>query len=367
MIRLFSIRLSESNIRIFKIAAFVFLFLTSISLQARVWTVDNSPGAGADHTGLQACINAAGSGDTIIVMPSYTNYGNISLSKRIFLYSRGHSNNLLDKDKRANLSSITFNSGSDQTTVMGLLVTGYLLIYSHNNVIRNNWIQGSSTLNGNNNLLQGNVFTNYNVLGIGSSAENNLILNNVFNFACNFGLGANAYCIQGGNSSNLIANNFIAEMVYGSGSIGGGGLNMFWNSYAKIYNNIIWSNVSGRSAFNTNNGGSVYKNNLTYSANSNPAPLPGNNFNDTMPSFEGGYNDSKLPFFSASADYRLKKGVGINAGTDSTDVGVYGQNFPFSSEGNVPGIAIFDDFEVLNPVLKKGGTLKVRVSARKPE
>lgn len=359
---------STSRILSIKNAGILSLLLISFTAQAKIWTVDNSPGAGPDHTNLQTCINTANSGDTIIVMPSYTNYGGVILSKKVFLYSRGHSNNLLDKDKRAAVSHVTFNTGSNQSTVMGLLVTGYLLIYSHNNVIRNNWVQGSSSLIGNNNLLQGNVFTNYNTLGFNASAENNLILNNVFNFSTSGGFGAGVYFIQGGNSSNLIANNFFAELMYSGGNISSGGSFMFWNSYAKIYNNIIWSNVNGRAAFNLNNGGSVFKNNLTYSANTNPAPLPGNNFNDTMPSFEGGYNNSTLPFFSTTADFRLKAGtVGTNAGTDSTDIGVYGQNYPFSTEGNVPGVAIFDDFEILNPVLKKGGTLKVRISARKPE
>src|SRR5690606_33418800 len=112
-----------------------------------------------------------------------------------------------------------------------------------------------------------------------------------------------------------------------------------------------------------------FKNNITYSVNTKLRNLPGNsNFNDTQILFEGNYSANNLPFYRASNDMRLKdSSVGRFAGTDSTDIGIYGGNYNFSFEGNVPGVAVFDDFEILNPVVKKGGVIKVKATARKPE
>lgn len=357
----------------------LFAFLP-LFISAKIWTVDNTPGSGADTTSLQGCIDRkASNGDTIILMPSNIGYGSISITtKKLFIYSRGHSNNNLDKDRSATIHSITFSySGSNTSagsTLKGVKIVGGLTIYVNNIHIQNCYSSYASSINGgSNNLIEGCVFDlgPYYAFDFSGSANNNILAHNYFVKHVSSGSwdGTSYRFINDGNSSNLIINNFFAEVVSGTASVSKGGFVFFDKSFAKIYNNILWSNVSGRTRFDTLNSGSAFKNNLTYSDKNKPTNLAGTgNINDTMPLFEGGYNSSLLPIYRASNDMRLKStSPGRNAGTDSTDVGLFGGNYKFSIEGNVPGIAVFDDFEVLNPIIKKGGTLKVRINARKPE
>lgn len=346
--------------------------------EAKIWTVDNTPGSGADSGSLQGLIDVkASNGDTVILMPSHIGYGSLNLYKRIFLYSRGHSNNNIDRDRSANVSSIYLGlsggNSSAGSTIKGLRVSGGFNINVSNIHIQNCYIGGSNYVYQSNALIEGCVFENLyyeTPIYFTTSSNNNIIAHCYFTKRLTSGTvsGPQYSFVYLGNSSNLIINNLFVELNNG-GTFTNGGVTFFNDSYAKIYNNILWSNVSSRTRFDTLNAGSVFKNNLTYSANSRPTNISGtNNINDTMPQFEGGYNNSFLPVYRTSNDMRLKStSPGVGAGTDSTDVGLYGGNYNFSITGNVPGVAIFDDFEVLNPIIKKGDTLKVRINARKPD
>jgi hypothetical protein len=361
-----------------KCAIFLFV-LMPVLVSAKIWTVDNTPGAGADSSSLQGLIDRkASAGDTIIVMPSNIGYGSLTLTRKFFIYSRGHSNNNLDRDRAAVISSLSFTtSGSNSSagsTVKGLRITGGFTINVNNIHLQNCYTEGSNYVYQSNALIEGCVFDlgGFNSVFFTTSSNNNILAHNYIQRLVpngNFITGPSYPLIDAGNSSNLFINNFMVELVPGTGSVSGGGCTFFRNSFVKVYNSILWSNVAGRTRFDTLNSGSAFKNNLTYSDKTNPTNISGTgNINDSMPSFEGGYNSSKLPFYSISNDMRLKSGSpGKNRGTDSTDIGLYGGKYNYSIVGNVPGIAVFDDFEVLNPIIKKGGTLRVRINARKPE
>lgn len=360
-----------------KLACIILLILPLIG-EAKIWTVDNTPGSGADSSSLQGLIDQkATQGDTIILMPSHINYGSVSLYKKIFLYSRGHSNNNLDKDRSATISSLYFGASGGNSSagsaVKGVKLTGGFNISVNNIHVQNCYVSGNSYVYQSNALIEGCVFDNIyyeTPINFTTSSNNNIIAHNYFVKTMSSGTtsGPPYSFINSGNSSNLVINNLFAEMMNG-GSLTNGGTTFFLSSYAKIYNNILWSNAAARTRFDTLNSGSAFKNNLTYSANTNPTNLSGTgNINDSMPLFEGGYTNSFLPIYRTSNDMRLKStSAGVGAGTDSTDVGLYGGNYNFSITGNVPGVAIFDDFEVLNPIIKKGDVLKVRINARKPD
>lgn len=360
-----------------KLACVILLILPLIG-EAKIWTVDNTPGSGADSSSLQGLIEVkASNGDTVILMPSHIGYGSLSLYKRIFLYSRGHSNNNIDRDRTALVSSIYFgNYGSASaagSTIKGLRISSGLNINVNSIHVQNCYIGGSSYIYQSNALIEGCIFESIyyeTPIYFNTSSNNNIIAHNyiIKKMTSSSVSGPQYSFVYLGNSSNLIINNILVELNNG-GTITNGGFTFFQDSYAKIYNNILWSNVTGRTRFDTLNAGSVFKNNLTYSANSKPTNLSGTgNINDTMPQFEGGYNNSFLPLYRTSNDMRLKStSPGVDAGTDSTDLGLYGGSYNFSITGNVPGVAVFDDFEVLNPIIKKGDVLKVRINARKPD
>lgn len=343
---------------------------------AKIWTLDNSPGSGAHFTTFTAAHSAASAGDTIIIMPSFTNYGNIALSKRLFVYSGGYLNNSIDKDKKASVSSVNFTTGSDSSVMQGLNITAYSDISSNKTILRYCLIErGLNIGNVSNVLVTGNVFTYFTTIfsfssnyyiGLSASANYCVISHNYFSLDVKSGseTGTRKFVV-GGNSTNLFTNNMIAEIQNG-GTIVSGGFRFFESSYMKVENNILWSNAPNRSKFDTLNSGSTFRNNITYSATNTVDTLPGFNYNDTMPLFEGGYDNAKPPVYSVTNDMRLKAGsIGKNGGTDSTDVGLYGQSFPVNLSGYAPGSSSFTDFQILNPVIKKGQTLKVRVKGRK--
>lgn len=365
-----------------KKCAIVLLMLLPFMASAKIWTVDNTPGAGADSSSLQGLIDRkAAAGDTIIVMPSNISYGSVTLTRRFFIYSRGHSNNNLDRDRAATIANINFTTAgsggsfttSAGSTIKGLRITSGFSISVNNIHIQNCYVESQINISQSNCVIEGCII-DPNILfsiNFGSSASNNIIAHCYFIKAVSSGSysGPSLPFIEGGNSSNLLINNLFVEAVSGSGAVSNGGFTFFRNSFAKVYNNIFWSNVSGRTRFDTLNSGSAFRNNLTYSDRNRPNNISGTgNINDSMPQFEGGYNGTNLPIYRISNDMRLKSGSpGKNRGTDSTDVGLYGANYKFSIVGNVPGVAVFDDFQVLNPIIKKGGTLRVRINARKPE
>src|SRR5690606_13023201 len=108
-----------------------------------------------------------------------------------------------------------------------------------------------------------------------------------------------------------------------------------------------------------------YKNNLTFSVQNTPIAMSGTgNFNDTMLQFEGGYNAFVFPVYDVNNDMRLKNtSIGVGAGTDSRDIGLFGRGFKFSIEGNAVGVVDVQHFSVENPVLKRGEQLKIKIKA----
>jgi len=354
----------------------VFLLLVFLPafIFAKIHTVDNTPGNGAMFKSIGAAINAASSGDTIIVMPSVSKYDAMYLSKKLFIYSRHPFTGGVDPDRFPYTDRIIFYSGSSGSKVSGFhLNPGGIEIDENNVELSYNYlvatyvrIRGASNVKIANNIF---IETKYHGTSIEINGSNNIIRNNYFATVTggNYAGGSNSFILNG-NSTNSITNNLFSETMTSGSNCTDGGFIFFKNCNAKIYNNIMWSNINGRTRFDTLSNG-TFANNITYSAKNKPTALSGSgNFNDTFPSFETTFSDSKPPYFNGNEDFRLKSGtVGKNGGTDSTDIGLYGANHLFSLLCKVPGVPIFEQFIVLTPSIKRGEKLKVKVIARKPE
>lgn len=362
-----------------KYLLFLPLLLPTVTL-GKIYTVDNTPGNGAMYNTIAAAVSAASSGDTIIVMPSSTKYDNVAMDKKLFIYSRSGFGGSFEPDRSAFTPSIQFWAGSSGSKVSGFFLSpGSVEIGisgTVNNIEVSNCFLNATNVrfqNGSSNVrFINNVFSEVRYhqyfIDFGNSS-NNIVRNNYFVTVCSgsYASNGNSYFI-GGNSTNIITNNLICESMLSGGSCSDGGFVFFRGTNAKIYNNIIWSNVNGRTSFDTLSGGN-FANNLTYSAKNKLPNLSGSgNMNDTFPSFETNFTDSKPPGVSSSDNFRLKSGtVGKNAGLDSTDVGLFGGGHTYSSKLLVTGVPIIDQFMVLTPVVKRGGKLKVKLIARKPE
>jgi len=359
------------------ILCFCILVIANKQAWSKIITVDNTAGTKAHATSIQFAIDSlASAGDTIIVMPSYLSYYNVAINKRVFMYAGGHSNATVNKDKKALIASLDISGvNASRTSVLGFEISSLSIQRNADyNRIINNKINSISLSNSSYNLIQGNVIILLSRFGFAliniTQSNYNLISNNfmqLHEFVSNLGNLQGVSFIFGGNSSNLVINNNFTECVSGNGNIGRG-IWFFNNTRAKIHNNIIWTNVNNRLPIDSSNLGSDFKNNITYSVNTTLKNLPGNNFNDTAVAWEGNYSSTNLPFFRPGNLMKLKStSVGYAQGTDSTQIGIYGQNYNFSFEGDVPGVAIFEDFQVLKPVIKRGEKLKVKVKARKPQ
>jgi hypothetical protein len=94
-------------------------------IAAATWIVDPAYPETADFATLPAAIEAAADGDTIKLAPG--NYDSLTLSKRIHLsgtgYLLGESYPNVPDLAQATLSHLTFNPGSDGSSVIGLSIT----------------------------------------------------------------------------------------------------------------------------------------------------------------------------------------------------------------------------------------------------
>ncbi len=108
------------------------------SVMAKIWTVDNRPGA--NFTTLSAAHTAASSGDTILIAGSGTSYAGITFTKKLVIigpgYLLGQNTGLQADTNAASVGSCTFNSTSQGSTVMGVRFTGTVYVNADNITIR---------------------------------------------------------------------------------------------------------------------------------------------------------------------------------------------------------------------------------------
>lgn len=336
---------------------------------AKVWRVDNNPNAIGDTTYLQGALNQASSGDTFIITPSTTTYGTLTINKKVFIYGAGHQNSLTSLDKSCTVGYLEIQSGATGSVIAGLRIADRFYLNSNNNHIFCNELITGIAVQGNNNTIEGNLFSGFfwpffspAFLGI-SSVTGNIIQNNFFSFRTGGAVvGNNFGFITGGDTSTIIRNNIMVEVVDGGGAINNGGIVFFRGSNAKIHNNIFWSNVVQRTDFDSTSSGADFQRNITYSSSSFTDTLIGTNFNNVMPHFAGGYSTSNLPYYRRSNDMQmLSTSPGYGGGTDSKDPGIYGGSGYFHIEGKLPWVAFMKEIIITRPSIKQGEDLQIQL------
>lgn len=336
------------------------------SLFATIRTVSNDPNNPAQFATIQAAVNAAVAGDTIYVNASPTVYSEtVTISKRLVLIGGGYNSpNQLGFTSSVVQFFFSRTATGDPSgsvicgfNISSIGVSGGLPTFSNITVFRNRI--SSFSLVGNNWLIYNNIITS---LGLGNSpVPNNIIVQN--NIITNFISGTT------GNANFLIDHNLF---------IGG---SFYLNSiqFAAITNNIFATSTSGpimpSSTINNN-----LNNNLCNISNISATPptnsfaggpnIAAGNFVGTDPLF---VNVPNFNSYSATANYRLQStSPGRNAGTDGTDLGIYGGSFPFPSGGApgngfdtsaLPPIPQVTNLNVQNPSLVPGAQLKVTIQA----
>ncbi|MEI6090018.1 MAG: right-handed parallel beta-helix repeat-containing protein [bacterium] len=339
---------------IIAIAVITFLSQTQFGsiCYAKTITLSNSTGDIAMYNNLQTAINSADAGDLIYIFPSPTNYGSITINKKLTLIGAGY------YSKISSITNINFDANSSNSQLYGLNITGNCTLSSgtdSNYVINRCLIYGTLTLKGENVIINNCLFQTYQH-GTGiiiNNAENIIISNNIFNTQ----LSSAGYQISTSNKySVLIENNiFLAssasQIMFSSVANAEINNNIFYKvkplglSNCSVNNNIVFNGTDA----------------LPYGDNSGE-----NNINAKDPEF---VDMQGLTYFTFTGDYHLKdSSPGKNAGLDSTDIGIYGSAEFWPEDTGYTGkppLPIINKMNVLNKVVGEDSKVRVKVQAIK--
>ncbi|MEX1239704.1 MAG: hypothetical protein WEB30_08300 [Cyclobacteriaceae bacterium] len=351
------------------------LFL-AFSTYARILTVSNNPDRPAQYATVQAAIDVAVAGDTIFVHGSQFLYPDFTINKRLVIIGAGYnSNNQFNLPTRVNniyffrdaglqdgsgsvitgfavAGIIYFSSGTLSISDIRLFRNSLATVYTYfGAVYSNNW-----TIY--NNIISGTVYGGGN--GPTSLSSTNIsIQNNIFSSGTIYGFSASSILIDhnllmGANNLNYL---FYATLTN----------NIFIRSTGTLMSVYVYSNTFNNNISNlTTVGPTAPTDSFLGGPNTG-----GGNYVTVDPLFEDVTN---LNTYSNTFNYRLKAAsVGINAGTDGTDLGIYGGAFPFPSGGAVgsgfdtsplPPIPQVTEVNIQNATLQPGTPLNVQVKAK---
>jgi len=318
---------------------------------AKIITVSNHTGDIAMYTSLPTAIDSADAGDSIYVFPSPTSYGSITINKELTLMGAGYSSS---SAYITYLYSINLSNNSSNSKIYGL----YLTEISCSSAIRNLiiarcYFSSSVSLNGSNITFANNILYGYRCyLKIGNS-DSVVVSNNIF--TKNDDLGQSV--IRNSNKSSVIISNNV--FLYYTGSA---------NCFSDVYNAIVDNNIFykenpyGLSKCFTNN-------NLVFNG-TDSLPYGDNSGENNIKGKDPEFVDMKsLTYFTFSGDYHLKDtSPGKNAGTDSTDIGIYGssESWPeVSGYTGKPPLPLITNMNLLNRVVGEDSKVRVKVQATK--
>jgi hypothetical protein len=321
---------------------FLLTSLVTISSYATIRTVSNDPQNPAQFTTIQAAVNAAVAGDTIYVNVSPTNYGeNVTLTNRVVLIGGGYKSSS-QLNYKTSLTGGIYMSVSGANDPSGTVICGFEV----------NRLESSSPIN--NIRIFRNLVSSIGVYGNNWNIYNNLIPGTisvpVATGTTNLFIQNNLFGLGGFISSNSTASSVIIDH------------NVFQSSFTKL-NNVKFATItnnifaSGSSDFVFDNGctSNNFNNNASTTTNVS-VTAPTNSFAGGPNTEAGNFvgvnplfvNVTDLTLYAATNNYRLQSTSPVkNAGTDGTDLGIYGGSYPFPS-GGAPGSGF--DTSALPPV-----------------
>jgi hypothetical protein len=342
---------------------------------ATIHTVSNDNNRPAQYPDIPQAVAAANAGDTIYVNGTQYLYSDFTINKKLVMIGAGYnSSNQFNLITQVN--NISFFKDSGVQDGSGSVITGFkingsigmaggTLVITNIRFFRNmiNSVNPSPwTAFGTSNwIFYNNIFTaridcsnGY----TGGGCTNFVIQNNIFT--------QNAYVSNFGQSSIVIDHNLF---VHGNAFAG--------LQFATITNNIITSSDNTQ-VMNNGVTNCTFNSNLSLSQNiangSNSflaqSNTGGSNIVGSDPLF---ISCSDFNNYNGGFNYRLTSGSpGHNAGTDGTDIGIYGGSYPFPS-GGAPGsgydmsafppIPQITNMNIQNASVLPGAQLKVSVQA----
>jgi hypothetical protein len=318
-----------------KLFVLAFLTVATGAFAQTIRRLNNNAGITLDanmYATLQAAHDAAASGDIIYLESSPNAYGDLTCTKQLTIVGTGYllnENHIYTRATQpSTVGNIALKSGSTNTIVEGLTITGAVdIIRASNITIRRNYMS-SGAININttetgqqtsySNISNISIIGNY-MLGVAANPSRNgttdytisnlVIANNSINYI---------YYSNGNNYPNLVVSAAILNNILTYGT------NAIWNT--SVHNNIFVA--ADGATLNLTGSNNTVSNNL--SADIDCLPAGNGNVNgiilaDTFLGFSGNTNDTQ---------WKLKPGsAAIGAGVGGVDCGMYGGATPYVMSG----------------------------------
>ena len=302
----------------------------AVSSEAAIIRVDNNSGNPSKYTTAQTAHDSAISGDTLHFIGSGISYGNLTATKKLYIFGPGYvltqNPETQANPNNAQLGEVTFNSGSDSSLLTGIYCKT-IYIYTSNIFIKRNWIYNQ----------QNNGATPYYSVYIHTNLGNIYIEENFIERYTFYGNMPALYISSGG--SNILVENNIMRQTYSSNY-------EIFNSASSItasHNVIIGGMSLSNSTFDHNihvaGNSSNSSNSSSYNiSHSTTVPSGNNNIqNQSMSSVfvTSGSRDGQFQLAASSP----AKGAGLGG----KDIGAFGGNTPYVLSGlpAIPAIYFF--------------------------
>lgn len=322
----------------------------TVQSQSKVITVDNRANSGADYTSLSAAVTNAMLGDTIQIHPSATAYGNATINKTLHLVGLGHNPALSKYGEKASVGNIYFSGNCANSSVRGLQV-GAITTTSPSNVtdiiIANNrilsYVNCANSPSWQDWVIEGNLFETAYVQPRGDGW---IIRNNIFDNT--------TWALQNADNTDSFLNNLV---ILSNG-------NFATNCSNPIVNNNIFILEGSTTEVVVSNSAIVFNNNLSHNTTGYtvvPFKDGSNNLENTSPGFSFAYTNIADYY---NNDYNVS-GAAENAGTDGTDLGVFGANFNFDIDGRPDDYPYMTSLDISNSSVPLGQNINVTFTAGK--
>lgn len=338
----------------------IFLFLgTYINLSAQNLITLQSGNNSTFFQTLDDAVSQAQNGDTIYIPGGSFSLSN-PINKSLHLVGSGHNPDSTLTTARTIMPGLTLTSGSGNGSISGIYFTGSSF-YNYGQIFFNADITGYAI---------SRCYIKGGISNLSGTNVNNIsiIENTIGSFELCLSCG-NPYSINLSASNHLIDNNILLSKVNVSNSIIKNNIFLYYNGFAAIpyplitnsctvENNIFVGGTIGATGciFHNNvNGGVNGVDNYSNQGSGNF--LNGGSLDQIFVNYDLGLN------WNYSYNLHLVSGSPYhNAGTDGTDIGIYGGIFPWK-EGSVP-FNPHINLKLISPTTDNQGNLPIQIRVR---
>lgn len=325
------------------------LITWATQLHAKQWSISNSTQNPGQFNSITTAIASSSvvAGDTFLLHPTPTSYGNFSVTKKIVIIGAGF-NTQRAAAQYATVGQITLASatGAGGSKFYGLIMSQIITsgLSMPNITVEDCYIT--------NNLLISAVPVNWIVRNCVFTATSNYNID-LQQFATNAGSMLISHCLFANTIALSQSALFVRNCVFVHG--------VFSSVQNAVFENCIFRHTSFIVSGVTN---SVFNNCISAST---ALPTAGNTGNNNFPPVSVTMVNAPGNSVNLAHDYNLTPAsVGYTGGTDGQQLGLFGGNSSFSMYGEPLNSAIVRSFNITNSVVPVNGTLNINATITKP-